>query len=233
MFMYRVRLICHCFCSVRRGVSTTISATIGASLTAAVFGALLVGGIPSAGAADQAVEAPIPTPRTLEEADAQRKRASELREAADARFAEEEQACYKKFLANKCVDEARTRYRQSVIYARKLDIPAREFQREARRAEVDGKTAKRVAEQPARDAERQQQIEDFHAETSTKAAERKAKLEEKARQAEEGRLKRAQERADYEERKKDWARKDAERAARKANAETKADEEAAARVPKF
>lgn len=218
---------------ISRFARNALSARRPTACCAALLAALWLGAPPAARAADKPAEPPVPTPRTLEEADAQRDRATALREAADVRFAEEEQACYKKFLANKCVEEARARHIQAVIDARKLDIPAREFQREARRAEVDGKTAKRIAEQPARDAERQQQIEDFHTETSTKAAERKAKLAEKAQLAEEGRRKRAQERADYEERKKDWARKDAERAARKANAAAKADEEAAARVPKF
>ena len=47
-----------------------------------------------------AQSAPAPEPRTLEEANAQRARAEQMRRDADARYAEEQQACYAKFLVN-------------------------------------------------------------------------------------------------------------------------------------
>ena len=71
-----------------------------------------------------------PAPRTLEEADAQRARASEIRNQAEKNLAAEQAACYQKFLVNSCLEDAKKKYTNTVIEARQLDQPARDFQRE-------------------------------------------------------------------------------------------------------
>ena len=101
--------------------------------------------------------AAVPQPTTLDEAAAQRKAADRMREAAEARFAEEEAACYKKFLVNSCLEDAKKRYTQSLIEARNLDIPARDFQRDAKRTEADAKEAKRAADMPQREVDQRAQ----------------------------------------------------------------------------
>ena len=93
----------------------------------------------------------VPQPTTLEEAAAQRKAADQMREAAEARFAEEEAACYKKFLVNDCLVDAKKRRTQSMIEARNLEAPARDFEREAHRADVEAKEAQRAKEMPQRE----------------------------------------------------------------------------------
>ena len=171
-------------------------------------------------------------PQTLEQASAQRERAKALRKSAEDRYTVEQDACYRKILVSSCLEDAKNRYTQSVIEARNVDIPAREFQREARRAEVDAKEAKRVADRPHREAEQKEQGKEFRSTNELRAAEREAKIAAKAQQAAEGRRKLAAEQAQRQARQEERARKDAERAARKASEDARAEAEAAARVPK-
>ncbi len=83
----------------------------------------------------------VPQPTTLEEAAAQRQQAEQMRTEAEERFVREQSACYKKFLVNDCLEDAKKQRTQSMIEARKLEVPARDFEREAHRAEVEGKAA--------------------------------------------------------------------------------------------
>jgi colicin import membrane protein len=156
------------------------------------------------------------TPQTLEEAAAQRARAEQMRDAAEKNFVAEQQACYDKFLVNSCLDDAKKRRTAALIEARNVDIPAREFQREAKRAEVDAKDQKRAAEAPRRAAEEQAQAESFRAEEAIRAAEREKKVAEKARMAAEGRQKTAADQARQKEKQQQRAQRDAEITARKA-----------------
>ena len=87
---------------------------------------------------------PVPeTPQTLEQANAQRSRAAQMRAAAEKDFTTEKDACYRKVLVNSCLVDAKQRYTQKIIESRNLDMPARDFQREAKRTDVEAKEAKR------------------------------------------------------------------------------------------
>lgn len=164
----------------------------------------------------------VPVPQTLEQAAAQRARASQMVDEADKRYADEEAACYKKFLVNDCLADARKRQTDTVIESRKLDAPAREFEREAKRAEVEAKEAKRAAERPLRDADQKEQAETYRADEAAKAAEREKKIEAKALKAAEGRKKAEEEQAKRLAKQQKRAKKDAERAAKKAEEAAKA-----------
>lgn len=155
-------------------------------------------------------------PQTLDEANAQRARAVQMRDAAEQNFIAEQQACYDKFLVNSCLDDARKRRTQALIDARNVDLPGREFQREAKRAEVDAKEQKRAAEAPQRAAEQQQQAAEYRVEESARAAEREKKIAEKAAMAAEGRQKTAADQKKQQEKQAQRAKRDAEVAARKA-----------------
>lgn len=156
-------------------------------------------------------------PQTLEQAADQRARAKQLVAESDARYAAEQQACYSKFLVNSCLDEARKRHTQALIDARNLDIPARDFQREAKRADVEAKEAQRAADRPLREAEQQAQGESYRAEEAAKAAEREKKIAAKAQKAAEGRQKTAAEQARRQAKQEQRAKDDAARAAKKAD----------------
>ena len=164
----------------------------------------------------QVPEAAVQPPMSLEEARAQRASAEVLKSEAQQHYAAEQDACYKKFLVNDCLDAAKTVYTGSMLKVRELDQASREVEREARRREVEAKEATRAAELPQREAEQQAQAERHRAEEAGKAAERERKLADKARQAEEGRRKSAAEQAARREKLEKRAKEDAERAAKKA-----------------
>lgn len=166
--------------------------------------------------ADEAPPTAPEVPRTLEQSVAQRERARATRAAAEERYEAEQNSCYGKFLVNSCLADAKRRYTESVIEARKLDQPAIEFEREERRRELEAKEAQRAADQPVRQAEEKESAERFRAEQAAKLAQREAKLADKARQAEEGRRKTAAEQAKRQAKMAKRARQDAEREAKKA-----------------
>lgn len=91
---------------------------------------------------------------------AMRDEASALRGAAEARFSDEEIACYARFLVNRCLDKARERRVVEIRKARQLDLEAgrieladknRRFaERQAEQAEVAPQKAIERSEQEAR-----------------------------------------------------------------------------------
>lgn len=172
---------------------------------------------------------PAPVPQTLEDADAQRARAVEMRRSADTLYTTDQAACYKKFLVSDCLAEAKKRHTQSLIDARNVESPARDFQRDVKRAEVAAKEAKRDAEQPARDADQKAHAESFRTDETAKAANRERKLTANAQKAEKGRQKTAAEQAKRHAKLEKRAKQDAERAAKKARGAAKTEAKA---VPK-
>lgn len=178
-------------------------------------GALLFSQIAGAQTPEAGAPAASP-PLSLEEARAQRAHASTLKDEAQQRYAAEQNACYKKFLVNDCLDDAKKIYTELMIKARELDQAGRLVEREAHRREVANKEAARAVDLPQREAEQQAQAERYRAEEAGKNAERERKLADKARQAEEGRRKTAAEQAARRQKLEQRAKEDAEREAKKA-----------------
>lgn len=172
-----------------------------------------------------------PVPQTLEQAEAQRKLAETMRNDAEKRYATEQAACYQKILVNDCLVDAKRRYTQAIIDARLLDAPARDFQREAHRNEVEAEKAQREAERPAREAEQRERAERYREEEAAKAAERAQKQADRERKAEENRKKLAEEQAKRQAQQEKRARKHAEQIEKKARERAKAEAKAAAREP--
>lgn len=119
--------------------------------------------------------------------------------------------CHTRFLVNDCLAAAKKRYTATIIEARKLDQPARDFQREAKRQEIEAKEAQRLADQPRREAGQQESAERFHAEEAAKTAAREQKLAAKAAKAEEGRRREAARQAKRQAKQEKRAQQDAER----------------------
>jgi hypothetical protein len=149
-------------------------------------------------------------PQNLEQADAQREQAKQMKADADKRYESEQAACYKKFLVNDCLADAKKRHTESLIAARKLDQPAREFQREEKRKEAAAQDAQRAAEAPQREAEQREQGEQYRSEQAAKAAEREKHAAEKEAQAAENRKKLAAEKAKRDAKNAERAKKNAE-----------------------
>ena len=180
----------------------------------ALAGALLLAA--ATALAQPVVDNPAGRPRTIEEANAQRDRAAAMKQAAEDRLDAEQAECYRKFLASSCLRDAKARYSKAVIEARNIDIPARDFQRDYKRAEVETKESRREAENETRGTEQQAQASEFRSKEATRAAERERKIAEKAEQAAKYREKAAAEEAARRERQAQRERRDAERAAKKA-----------------
>ncbi|WP_319242305.1 hypothetical protein [uncultured Propionivibrio sp.] len=171
-------------------------------------------------------------PQTAEQAEAQRNRASAMKQAATDQYAEDKAACYKKVLVSGCLKDAKARHTAANVAARELDAPARAFQRDARRAEVEAKEAKREADAPAREAEQHAQTDEFRSKEATRAAERERKIAEKAEQAAQYRQKAAAEQKDREERQAERERRLAERRAKQASTDAATDASTRERLPK-
>ena len=167
------------------------------------------------GSASAWAQTPVDVPQTLEQADAQRERAAQMTRDADQRYADEQAGCYKKILVNGCLADAKKRHVEAIVEARKLDAPARDFQREAHRAEVEAKEAQRVKDNAARDAEQKAQAEQYRADEAAKADERAKKIADKEQQAIEGRKKMEADQAKHQAKLAKKARKEAEAAAKR------------------
>ena len=171
--------------------------------------------------AEEAAPAPVPVPKSLDEAAAQRAQATQLRTEADRLYETEQAGCYEKFLVNRCLDDARKRHTQSLIDARNLDTPARHFQEEAHRADVEAKEAQRAADAESREKDQQEKGETYRADEAQKAALREQKVADKAAQAEAGRQKMAADQAKYQARLQKHAQKIADAEAKRKKKEAK------------
>ncbi|MFT3962511.1 hypothetical protein [Propionivibrio sp.] len=168
-----------------------------------------------------------PVPQTLEQAAAQRQRAEAMRQDAERRYAADEAACYRKILVNDCLKEAKERYTNTIVGARRLEAPAREFERESRRGEIEAEKDRRAAERPAREAEQQERAERYRADEAAKAAAREEKRLDKERKAEENRRKSAEEQAKRQVKEEKRAQKQAAQIEKKARERAKAEQKAA------
>ena len=187
--------------------------TITISLTLASFAMLL------ARAEESAPQ--VPAPRSLEEAAAQRTQATRMREEADRLLETEQAGCYEKFLVSRCLDDAKKRHTQSLIDARNLDTPARHFQQEAHRADVEAKEAQRAADAVTRAQDQQEKGETYRADEAQKAALREQKVADKATQAAAGRQKMAADQAKYQARLQKHAQKIADAEAKRKKKEAR------------
>jgi len=189
---------------------------------------LFVAGLPAgvAWSADQALA-------TAQEADWEQRlgRATELRRSAAAQNAaaeklleEQSAGCYRKFLVNRCLDEAQGDYLAAIKDARRLDHEGKAVERQVRKEQFSARELKWAAEVPEREAQlRARAGETAAARAESEAAEAAARAS-KARQAEEGARRKAEEAEGQR-------RKQAEHDARVAAKVEKANAKAAASAP--
>lgn len=202
-------------------------AQAGASLCFGVLAAIADGAL-----AGETANYDFALPQTTEESDALKARAAALRDDADARYATAQDECYRKFLVNACLDDAKKVYKRANIEVRPMEQAVRDFERKQRQADADAREAKRAADAVSREQEQRQQAETYRAEEARRAAERERKIADKAAQAEAGRIKTAADEAERQKRDAERARHNAEREKKKAEREAarKAEAEADARA---
>jgi hypothetical protein len=175
----------------------------------------------------QEAESHSPAPQTLEQAEAQLRRADAMRDEAQRRYAAAEAACYEKILVGGCIEDARERHMKAIIEARQLEVPAREFKRASRRAEVEEEKSRQAAERPVREAEQQERAERYRSEEAAKAAEREQRRLDRERKVEEKQQKLAEQRTERKLKADKRAKRQAERIEKKAKQRAKAEERAA------
>lgn len=76
--------------------------------------------------------------------------ARDIRATAEVEHARAQNACWKKFLVSRCLDEAGQRFRDEKLKAAQLESRSRAIERELKRREIAEKDARRAAEDAAR-----------------------------------------------------------------------------------
>ena len=118
---------------------------------------------------------------------------AEGRAAAEKQLEEQTTACYKKFLVNRCRDNAHSDYVEANKLARRIQNEGKAIERQVKKEQLSAKDLQAAAEMPEREAE----LKVLEAETSAArqaaAAEEEAKRTAKARKAEEGAQRKAEE----------------------------------------
>lgn len=85
-----------------------------------------------------------------------RQDATRIREAAEARFGEDEPACYKRFLVNRCLDQAKERRVLEIRRARQMDVEAGHIELADKNRRYAERKAAQAAEAPQKAVERAQ-----------------------------------------------------------------------------
>jgi hypothetical protein len=160
------------------------------------------------------------------------------RASIEARFAEREAVCYKKFFVNSCLDEAKERRRVALVAQRNIEIEAERFKRRlkvderdreiaAADAEFKAEEAALAARPPAPPRESTAVPPPKPSPAASRIARRNAKAQEAAARAPEDAARAAANAAAFEERKRKSEQRQREVAARKAEREAKAAEKRA------
>ncbi|MBL0353497.1 MAG: hypothetical protein IPP03_12900 [Dechloromonas sp.] len=189
---------------------------------------LLLGGmmVGVAWSADQA-------PPTAQEVDWEQRleRAAELQRdsatskaAAEKLLDEKSTSCYRKFLVNRCLDEAHEEYRETVKDARRLENEGKAIERQVKKEQFSAREVRWATEMPTREAGLRARATETAAARAEAEATEAATRASKARKAEEG----AQRKAEDAER---LRRKQADHEARVAAQVEKANAKAAASAP--
>ncbi|MCP5267427.1 MAG: hypothetical protein H6943_00165 [Zoogloeaceae bacterium] len=146
----------------------------------------------------------------LTRAETLKSQAAKMESAADDKLEAENAACYKKFLVNSCLEQAKETHRKAIREAKRLELEGGEIERDVKRREVAIKDAERETKARERATEQQRHGEQYRAEEQSKADERAAKAAKKEQKAAENRRKHAEEQARHQAKMEKRARKDAE-----------------------
>lgn len=181
------------------------------------FSAALCAGLLLAGCANEPMMAAgpaVPSPTSVAEADQRLAAVATERAAIEARFVEREKACYQKFFATRCLDEAKETHRTALAAQHAIEVDADRFKRQARvderdraLAAADAKFREDEARLAAQPAPAPHQVTEAPPRRPAPVAERIAKHEAKLKQEQKQEAADAAKRAAnvraYEERKKE------------------------------
>lgn len=157
-----------------------------------------------------AEEAPVLDPAAeMARAKGLKDEASTLRKAAEARFSEEEIACYQRFLVNRCIDQARARRVADVRKAREMDVEAGRIELAEKNRRYAERQAESVELAPQKAVERSEQEARARAGNESRLRQLSDKETSRVQREQEGKARAAQEVAERK-------RKDASDASRRA-----------------
>ena len=129
----------------------------------------------------------------LERADAMRSEADRRLDAAEALYKEQDLACYKKFLVNRCRDNAYQEFAEARRAAKRLENEGKAIERQVKKEQFSARDLEAAAAAPAREAELQAREAETAAARSQAEITEARKRAEQERQAEEGAKRKAAE----------------------------------------
>ena len=118
---------------------------------------------------------------------------AEGRAAAEKQLEEQTTACYKKFLVNRCRDNAHSDYVEANKVARRIQNEGKAIERQVKKEQLSARDAQALAEMPEREAELKAREAETTAARNAALAEEEATRAAKARKAEEGAKRKAEE----------------------------------------
>lgn len=151
----------------------------------------------------------------LDRAESLKAQSAQIKEAAQKKRAEADTACWKKTLVSACMNDARREYLDSMASSRKLDVEAKQIEREVRSRDLATKRARRAEEAPIKRAETERKIAREQAKAAGQQQSREAKAAEREQEAQQGSA-RARELERERQQKLETRRKKEEKAERKA-----------------
>ena len=161
----------------------------------------------------------------LAHATALQKEGDALKAAADKKLEEQMVACYKKFLVNRCRDNAQSDFKEESKVARRIQNEGKAIERQVKKEQLSARDLQAADEMPEREAELKAREAETTAARQAAVAEEEATRAAKARKADEG----AQRKAEEAER---LRKKQADHDARVAQQMEKANAKAAAEASK-
>lgn len=176
-------------------ISTALHGLLGAAAMTSVLAAVPVfaqDGVKPAAAADPLAPSvllaryPTGSISSAEMAERAVAEVGKARARIEAQFEADQRACYEKFFANECIDNAKERRRHALAQVRPIEVEANAFQRRERVAERDKALADRNAKREQEEAQRlkqQQENESIAAKKTEDMARKTAQAEANARNA--------------------------------------------------
>ncbi|MBI4989205.1 MAG: hypothetical protein HZC23_10330 [Rhodocyclales bacterium] len=151
---------------------------------------------------------------------------SKLQSAAQQKRKEADVACWKKTLVSSCLSDAKREYLDSMAAARKLDVEAKQIERQVRERDRVTRRARQAEEAPKKQAATEKKVAKAKEQGAAQQQQREEKAAERERKAEQGSARaRVQERQRQE--KLETRRKKEEKAEQKALEREKKDKKRA------
>lgn len=127
--------------------------------------------------------------RLLGQAQQLEEEAATMKNGAETKFTQDQDACYQKFLVNACISDAKKERVKVIQVAREKEAQARAIRREANARDLATQSARKAADAPREAAKTEEKVQQFHAEQSKAEQDRSQNQADLQRRAQEGHTK--------------------------------------------